>query len=283
MPGNVLVNQVIDVGSVMGGLVMMNNNNLDCSSKAKVSVGHLSSIRSYSYGDMSIQFKTAHKTSGGRPPINAFTCFSLFTGTSGGSTQHNEIALCWNPSDLRNLHFSYWNGKADDGDKMHQKKIPLTFDPSQGFHTYTVKWRKNGIQVIIDGTAVATLEGRRIPWEPMALKIILRPLGSATSPTVYLGNARLSIMSTSYVNAPSDTSFASSPIPAPLGPLTSGPGVPEATDDAPPTTAPTRLRRRRPPTPRPQRRRRPTPRPQRRNRPLPPSNAGDDQPGDDQG
>ena len=77
--------------------------------------------------------------------------------------------------------------------------VQLGFDASKDFHNYTVTWSPTAIAWGVDGVVVHTDKGsagKTIPWEPMALTVIIRPRDAA-----YAGDAELSIKSFSYVSA----------------------------------------------------------------------------------
>jgi hypothetical protein len=57
--------------------------------------------------------KAAHALDGTQANINAFSCLSLYAGTST-APQHNEIAFCWNRKTPSNVNFSYWVGWDQD-------------------------------------------------------------------------------------------------------------------------------------------------------------------------
>ena len=96
-----------------GLIVTMDNENLGCSAKATYSAGHLSGIQTYGYGHFEFEVKAAHALDGTQANINAFSCLSLYAGTSTAS-QHNEIAFCWNRKTPSNVNFSYWVGWDQD-------------------------------------------------------------------------------------------------------------------------------------------------------------------------
>ena len=60
----------------------MDTVNLFCSSKANYSVGHMSAIQNYGFGHYEFEVKSAHKPDGGLPALDAFSCVSIYTGTS---------------------------------------------------------------------------------------------------------------------------------------------------------------------------------------------------------
>lgn len=193
--------------ALQGLVVTLDNLSPTCSSSAQISVGHMSSISKYSYGDFEIYAKIAHSPPGStdpHPPSNAFTCFSLYVGTSEAE-YHNEIALCWSPSNFTQIHFGYWIGY--DGDKEHQIIKDLGFDFSESYHTYAFQWRPTSITWLVDGKVLATSQSGQMPWEDMSTRIILRP---KNNPSVYLGNALFSVGHVSYTQVFNSTFSSSS-------------------------------------------------------------------------
>ena len=52
-------------------------------------------------------------------------------------------------------------------------------DLTRALHTFTTRWRAEGIDFLIDGRVVHQTRGasarREVPWEPQSLRVILRP------------------------------------------------------------------------------------------------------------
>ena len=157
---------------------------------AKWAAGHLRTNALVSYGTWSVVARIAHSPGGGPTPPFAFTCFGGYVG----SPAHNEISMCWEGSSQGTLGAAFWYSNAE-----HKTSLPLGFDASLDFHNYTVSWTPSAIQWGVDGKVLHTdtgAAGKTIPWEPMALTVIIRPRELA-----YSGDAELSIRSFSYTSA----------------------------------------------------------------------------------
>ena len=157
-PQNIVYNVTLDglpsPANRRGLKLLMNNVNATCTSSSQISVGHLSSITYYSYGDFEMYGMVGHSPNGSYPPLNTFTCFSAFVGTSTAE-YHNELAFCWPASNPFELHMSYWIG--NDGDVIHGPKVKIfDFDMTKTYHRYTVQWRSSQIRWMVDGIIVWT-------------------------------------------------------------------------------------------------------------------------------
>lgn len=158
---------------------------------ASVSVGHLASYHRYAFGDFSWRARVHHAPSGSAPPANSFTCFSTYVR---GTLPHNELAWCFPASNPREVHMAYW---FDEG--MHRAVKYMDDDLTRGVHTFTVRWREQGVDWLIDGSVVHQARGTAgtdLPWEPMSIRIIVRP---KDVPTRLLGESHVGLSRVSYV------------------------------------------------------------------------------------
>ena len=233
----------------VGLRLWMDGEGMTCGRGAEIAVGHLASWRAYSYGDFEWRGRIHHSPNGGRPPANAFTCFSTFVH---GSLAHNELAWCFPANDGTEVHMSYWYD-----DQMHRKAIRLGTDLTKGVHAYTTRWRDVGIDWLIDGQLVHSVRGtagRDVPWEPMSIRVILRP---KNVPSYYLGAALIELASVSYEPAYASEGDhegqpqqpQSQPAAAPKPESRQTPPPPRPPPPAPPPPLPRPVQKRSPPPP----------------------------------
>lgn len=184
-----------------GLIVKMDNQNSTCSTSSQISTGHMSSVYNYTYGDFEINARLQHSPNGSHAPLSSFTCFSAYvSGRVSPGGQHNEIAICWVADNPYEIHFSYWVGMAADNDSAHTTIKYLSFDSSLEYHTYKFAWRQNMILFSVDDEVIkiSGTSGNLMPWEPMGMRIILRP---NDVPSVYRGDSWMSIRSVCYTKA----------------------------------------------------------------------------------
>ena len=212
-----------------GLTITMDNRHPTCG--AQIATGHLASYDYLSYGDVSWRARIHHAPDGGPPPSNSFTCFSTFVHDNWH--QWNELAWCFPANDGTEVHMSYW---VDE--HMHRAVLHTGVDLTRGLHTYTTRWRPEGVDFLIDGLVVHQIRGAArsaIPWEPMSVRVILRP---NNKPTMYLGDARIHLSRLSYEPAFVDSSESRSssrvPLLAPLPPNPPGQASPPPPPPPPP-------------------------------------------------
>ena len=150
-PSHIQYNTLLDDTGRRGLLLTMDNEDVTCGHDAEIAVGHLASYSTYSYGDFEWHGRVHHAPDGSAPPANSFTCFSTFVH---GDLPHNELAWCFPANDGREVHMSYWYD-----DTMHRSAVRLRFDLTQGFHTYTTRWREMGVDWLIDDVVVHQTRG----------------------------------------------------------------------------------------------------------------------------
>jgi hypothetical protein len=178
-----------DPGEI-GLRLVMDGEGLTCGHGAEIAVGHLASWKAYSFGDFEWRARIHHAPSGSNPPSNSFTCLSTFVH---GSLTHNELAWCFPASPGNEVHMAYWYN-----DQMHRTVRRLNFDLTQAVHTFTTRWRDVGIDWLVDQTVVHQVRGKAgvdIPWEPMSIRVILRP---KNLPSVFLGDSYVEVSHVSY-------------------------------------------------------------------------------------
>jgi endo-1,3-1,4-beta-glycanase ExoK len=112
----------------------------------------------YGYGQYSASIKAA-KGEG------VVTAFFVYHGT-WGTSDHHEIDFEILGKDTWSVHLNYFAaGVGVNGE--HEVDIPLTFDASTGYHTYTFWWTRSWIQWSVDGKVVHTAQ----PGSPSSLPI----------------------------------------------------------------------------------------------------------------
>ena len=174
----------------VGLRLVMDNQDVYCGHSAEVAVGHLAGWKYLTYGDFEWRARIHHSPDGSAPPPNSFTCFSTYV--HGGKT-HNEIAWCFPPTSGHEVHMSYWYD-----DRMHQTVRKVSVDLTQAIHKYTVRWREVGIDFLIDDVILHKVRGTAgvdVPWEPMSMRIILRP---KNIPSMYLGTSVVEVAHVAY-------------------------------------------------------------------------------------
>ena len=174
----------------VGLRLVMDNQDVYCGHSAELAVGHLAGWKYLTYGDFEWRARIHHSPDGSAPPPNSFTCFSTYV--HGGKT-HNEIAWCFPPTSGHEVHMSYWYD-----DRMHQTVRKVSVDLTQAIHKYTVRWREVGIDFLIDDVILHKVRGTAgvdVPWEPMSMRIILRP---KNIPSMYLGTSVVEVAHVAY-------------------------------------------------------------------------------------
>lgn len=125
---------------------------------------------------------------------DSFSCLGLYVHDSVSEFGYrNEISMCVSSADTKTVRMGYWVG--DDGDKQHAKQATLPVDLAQGFHLYSIDWSLTKISIAIDNEPIWVVDGKamcaggraaevdasgavtRLPFEPMSVRIILRPRG----------------------------------------------------------------------------------------------------------
>ncbi len=111
------------------------------------------------------------------------SAFFTYIGPPVGVPSHDEIDFEFLGKDPRTVELNYYvNGKPQDG-----TKIPLGFDASEEFHTYTFLWEPLKIRWYIDGKLVhETKDGVPIPSNPGRIYVSL--WAGASSKDDWLGH-----------------------------------------------------------------------------------------------
>ena len=204
----------------VGARLIMDDQGAKCGWGAKIAVGHLQSAQYFSYGNFEWRVRIHHSPDGSAPPANSFTCLAAYTH----DPQHNELAWCFPANDGTEVHASYWYDAT-----MRRAIFKVPFDLTQRLHTFTTRWRDEGVDWLIDGTVYHQTRGtpkKTIPWLAMSMRIILRP---KNVPTAYLGPAQMDIARASYVpavQAPDDLAPPLMPPPPPPPPIAPAPPPP---------------------------------------------------------
>mmetsp|Transcript_11710 Transcript_11710/g.18769 ORF Transcript_11710/g.18769 Transcript_11710/m.18769 type:complete len:368 (+) Transcript_11710:106-1209(+) len=195
-----------------GTLLVMDNQSPDCSDRAQISTGHLHGRDVFHYGKFSFKIRLAHALTsesqrddkhgdGHRKEAavapNAMSCLALYTN----QTEHNEIAACFRSSEPRFISLSFFVGKELDGDKIHLKRETMKHDLSDAFHDFTIYWAKHEVVFSIDGEEIWRPDYGVLPWEPMTLRLILRPFNI---PSTYQGKAQMAIGSVEFTPVPEE-------------------------------------------------------------------------------
>jgi len=184
-----------------GTLLVMDSRSPDCNHKAQISTGHLHGRDLLHYGHFTFKMRLAHAMEDTQLRLmradpedvapNAMSCFALYTNT----TEHNEIAACFRASQPDHLSLSFFVGKGVDGDKIHLKRQTMPKNVSAEFHDFSILWEQDKIVFAVDDETIWTPDYPTLPWEPMTLRLILRPFNS---PSKYEGKAQVAIGSVKY-------------------------------------------------------------------------------------
>lgn len=194
-------------------IVMDDREGSSCDRESQIATGHLLT-------------KTYLPASGGRIEMQArigfgadpasqhrsadsFSCLGLYVHDSVSVHGYrNEISLCISSADTRTVRMGYWVG--DDNDKQHANEVTLPIDLAQSFNLYSIDWSPQRIRFAVNDVGIWTIDGqslcagsraaevdadrsvpRRLPFEPMSVRIILRPRGRVyLAPPTFMDVAR---------------------------------------------------------------------------------------------
>lgn len=124
-----------------------------------------------------------------------------------------------------------WNGSP--ADRQEAKQVGVKKDLAQGFYTYSIEWGPSRVRFWLDdfllwdmpgktfcaGAQAAEVDkrmksgggGARLPYEPMSVRIILRPLGVTYQGTSYMDVIRFAYSPLSSVEEEERVKFFVSP------------------------------------------------------------------------
>ncbi|XP_038682130.1 probable xyloglucan endotransglucosylase/hydrolase protein 32 [Tripterygium wilfordii] len=94
--------------------------------------------------------------------------FNLYLSSLEGDKSQDEIDFEFLGKDKTIVQTNYYTTGTGNREQLHD----LGFDCSDGFHEYTIKWRPNWIEWLIDGNVVRReerREGEAFPEKPMFL------------------------------------------------------------------------------------------------------------------
>ena len=92
---------------------------------------------------------------------DALGCITAFFLYRPNASQFTEIDFEISGKSPKVITLNHWVDK-----RSHDKEIPLTFDTSKEFHTYTIDWKPNSITWEIDGKIVHSTT-TAVPNKPM--------------------------------------------------------------------------------------------------------------------
>jgi Glycosyl hydrolases family 16 len=157
-----------------------------CSGAASAAC-HLQGLLAEGYGELDVTMRAAYNPDNqGPPPSNTLSCVSLYTDTP----QWNEIDLCFIGNQLNYLQcYIYIDGNLQPS----SANVELPFDPTAGFHRYTVNWTPTSVTWSVDGAVIHTAT-TGIPWEStLTVRIIVRPL------TAFEGEAHFAVARVAFI------------------------------------------------------------------------------------
>jgi endo-1,3-1,4-beta-glycanase ExoK len=142
------------------------------------------------YGTLDVTMRAAYNPSTqGNPPQNVLSCVSLYTDTPSWQ----EIDICFVGNYVNYVQaYVYIGGNLQPG----SKNVQLPFDPTQGFHRYTVVWSPTSITWSVDGAEIHSYTNGTIPSaSTLTVRVIVRPVSA------YEGEAHFAVARISYIPA----------------------------------------------------------------------------------
>lgn len=193
-------------------IVMDNNGGAVCDHNSEIATGHLLTRFYLQEGriDLTARMGYGPDAAPRYHSEDSFSCLGLYVHQS--VSQHgyrNEISMCVSSKDPSTVRMGVWNGSPADQEEARQAKTSM--DLSQAFHTYSIEWTASRVRFWLDdlklwdmpgqrfcaGVHAAKIDagmsqGRRLPYEPMSVRIILRPLGIRYKATTYMDATKFS-------------------------------------------------------------------------------------------
>ena len=217
-----------------GGLriVMDNANGSSCDRHSQIATGHLLTKQYLEVGgriDLHARmgYAAANKAS---TPTNAFedeqgasfSCLGLYVhDTVSRYGYRNEISMCVSSADPSLLRMGVWSGTPND--KEEAKQVRVQQDLGQGFNKWSIQWGSRKVRFILNDEELWILNGvslcagdqaskmdtqmTRLPYEPMSVRLILRPLGTV----LYHSPIHMDLSSFAYTPLPQEAADKSTP------------------------------------------------------------------------
>jgi len=185
-----------------------------CDRNSKIATGHLLT-KFYIQGgriDLTARIGYGPEAGPGYQSEDSFSCFGLYIhDTVSQYGYRNEASMCVSSHDPTTVRMGVWNGSP--ADREEAKQVNVKRDLSQAFYTYSIEWGPTRVRFWLDdfllwdmpgmsfcaGAKAAEVDkamrnggkgGARLPYEPMSIRIILRPLGVAYRGTSYMDVTR---------------------------------------------------------------------------------------------
>jgi len=178
-------------------IVMDDRNGSSCHRDSQIATGHLLT-KAYlpaSGGRIEMRARVGFGTdpASGHRSADSFSCLGLYVHNSVSEYGYrNEISMCVSSADTRTVRMGYWVG--DDGDKQHAKQVGLPVDLAQSFNLFSIDWSPTRIRFAVNDDPIWVVDGQslcagsraaevdasgltRLPFEPMSVRVILRPRG----------------------------------------------------------------------------------------------------------
>ncbi len=188
-----------------------------CDRNSQIATGHLLTRFYLEGGRMDLTARVGYGPTA--PPAyhsaDSFSCFGLYVhDTVSQFGYRNEISMCVSNADPQTVRMGVWNGSPSD--RQEAKQAQVGKDLNLAFHTYSIEWGKRHVRFLLDEAVLWELKGLafcagqkaaevdnkrsgvvRLPYEPMSVRIILRPRG-----TVYQRDTYMDVTQFAYTPGP---------------------------------------------------------------------------------
>jgi hypothetical protein len=189
----------LDTQGLRGLRILMDSSNgSSCHRESQVATGHLLTKRYLAASGGRIQMRArigyGADAAVGYVSPDSFSCLGLYVHDSVSEYGYrNEISMCVSSADTRTVRMGFWLG--DDGDKQHGNQVTLPVDFARTFNIFSIDWGPRQIRFAVNDDPIWVIDGqslcagsraaevdvdgsvRRLPFEPMSVRIILRPRG----------------------------------------------------------------------------------------------------------
>lgn len=180
-----------------------------CDRNSQIATGHLLTRFYLQKGriDLTARIGYGPEAGPGYHSEDSFSCFGLYIhDTVSQHGYRNEASVCVSSRDPTTVRMGVWNGSP--ADRQEAKQVGVKKDLAQGVYTYSIEWGPGRVRFWLDDLLLWDMPGRsfcagvkaaevdkamknegggaRLPYEPMSIRIILRPLGVTYKGTSYM-------------------------------------------------------------------------------------------------
>ena len=184
-----------------------------CDRNSQIATGHLLTWFYLQQGRIELTARIGYgpEAGPGYHSEDSFSCFGLYIhDTVSQHGYRNEASMCVSSRDPTTVRMGVWNGSP--ADRQEAKQVGVRKDLAQGFYKYSIEWGETRVRFWLDdlllwdmpgksfcaGVKAAKVDkamkhgggGARLPYEPMSVRIILRPLGVVYRGTSYMDVVR---------------------------------------------------------------------------------------------